>query len=106
MFPKNSGFTTNAVFVFSDLRTWGWIIFGLGVTVASLSALGQLLFAQAFPVWSLMIMAIDFLVICGLVAYGGRRQEMAASRSYHSYESRGSGTITDMNDRERTTRAA
>ena len=124
---ESSFFTAKAVFVFSYLRTWGWIIFGLcvagvifgltvlcgrewarwlGVTVASLSALGQLLFAQAFPVWSLMIIAIDFLIICGLVAYGGRRQEMAASRSYDSYESRGSGTITDMNDRERTTRAA
>jgi len=28
---KSSFFTANAVFVFSDLRTWGWIIFGLGV---------------------------------------------------------------------------
>ena len=124
---KSSFFTANAVFVFSDLRTWGWIIFGLGVagvisgltvlsgresarwlgvTVASLSALGQLLFAQAYPVWSLMIMAIDFLVIYGLVAYAGRQSAAGAASSSDSYESRASGTITDMNDRERTTRAA
>lgn len=124
---KSSFFTANAVFVFSDLRTWGWIIFGLGVagvisgltvlsgresarwlgvTVASLSALGQLLFAQAYPVWSLMIMAIDFLVIYGLVAYAGRQSAAGAASSSDSYESRASGTITDVNDRERTTRAA
>lgn len=120
-------FAANAVFVFSDLRTWGWIIFGLGVagvisgltvlsgresarwlgvTVASLSALGQLLFAQAYPVWSLMIMAIDFLVIYGLIAYAGRQSAAGAASSSDSYESRASGTITDVNDRERTTRAA
>ena len=124
---KSSFFTANAVFVFSDLRTWGWIITGLGVagvisglavlsgsewarwlgvTVAGLSALAQLLFAQAYPVWSLMIMAIDFLVIYGLVAYAGRRSADGASSSYDSYESRESGTVTDLNDRERTTRAA
>lgn len=124
---KSSFFAANAVFVFSDLRTWGWIIVGLGVagvisgltvlsgresarwlgvTVASLSALGQLLFAQAYPVWSLMIMAIDFLVIYGLVAYAGRQSAAEAASSSDSYESRASGTITDMNDRERTTRAA
>jgi hypothetical protein len=122
---KSSFFTANAVFVFSDLRTWGWIIFGLGVagvisglavlsgsewarwlgvTVAGVSALGQLLFAQAYPVWSLMIMAVDFLVIYGLVAYAGRQSAAAASSSFDSSESRGSGTVTDMNERERKTR--
>jgi len=124
---KSSFFTANAVFVFSDLRTWGWIVTGLGVagvlsglavlsgsewarwlgvTVAGLSALGQLLFAQAYPVWSLMIMAIDFLVIYGLVAYAGRQSAAGASSSVDSYESRGSGTITDMNDHEPKSRAA
>ncbi|MGZ4199146.1 MAG: DUF7144 family membrane protein, partial [Thermoleophilia bacterium] len=24
-------FSSSAVYVFSDLRTWGWIIFGLGI---------------------------------------------------------------------------
>ena len=115
------------MFVFSDLRTWGWIITGLGVagvisglavlsgsesarwlgvTVAGLSALGQLLFAQAYPVWSLMIMAIDFLVIYGLVAYAGRQSVAGASSFYDSNESTASGTVSDMNDRERKSRAA
>jgi hypothetical protein len=124
---KSSFFTANAVFVFSDLRTWGWIITGLGVaglvsglavlsgsewarwlgvSVAGLSALGQLLFAQAYPVWSLMIMAVDFLVIYGLVAYAGRQSVAAASSSYDARVSGGAGTITDLNDRERGSRAA
>jgi hypothetical protein len=53
-----------------------------------------------------MIMAIDFLVIYGLIAYAGRQSAAGAASSSDSYESTGSGTITDMTDRERTTRAA
>jgi hypothetical protein len=119
-------FTANAVFIFSDLNTWGWIMVGLGVAgiasglaifsgrewarwvgivVAGVSALGQLLFAQAYPLWSLMIMAIDFLVIYGLVVYGGREEVGAISRSYEDSESLESrpdiGEATD-----RTRRAA
>jgi hypothetical protein len=103
---RSTFFTQNAVYVFSDLRTWGWITFGLGVAavvsgfavlsgrewarwlgigVAGLSAVGQLMFAQAYPLWSLMIMAVDFLVIYGLVVYGGR--EYAAGESSGRYES-------------------
>ncbi|HJW74380.1 MAG TPA: tryptophan-rich sensory protein [Thermoleophilia bacterium] len=103
---RSTFFTANAVYVFSDLRTWGWIIFGLGVAavlsalallsgrewarwlgvgVAGLSAVGQLVFAQAYPLWSLMIMAVDFLVIYGLVVYGGR--DYAAGESSGRYES-------------------
>jgi hypothetical protein len=97
---KSSFFVGNAVFVFSDLRAWGWITFGVGVaalvsglyvltgsqaarwtgvTVAGLSALGQLLFAQAYPLWALMIMTLDFLVIYGLAAHGGREEGAAMS---------------------------
>ncbi len=89
-------FSSSAVYVFSDLKTWGWIVFGLGVAavvsgfavasgrgwarwlgigVAGLNAVAQLMFAQAYPLWSLMIMAIDILVIYGLTVYGGRAAE-------------------------------
>lgn len=99
---KSSFFVGNAVFVFSDLKAWGWITFGLGVasllsglyvlsgsqaarwtgvTIAGLSALGQLLFAQAYPLWSLMIMTLDFLVIYGLAAHGSREEAGALSSS-------------------------
>ena len=53
-----------------------------------------------------MIMAIDFLVIYSLIAYAGRQSAAGAAGSYDSYESRGSGTVTDMNERERKSRAA
>ena len=46
-----------------------------GVGVAGLNAVAQLVFAQAYPLWSLMIMTIDFLVIYGLTVYGGRAVE-------------------------------
>jgi len=96
-------FSASAVYVFSDLRTWGWIVFGLGIAavvsgfalttgsqwarwtgvgVAGLNAAAQLVFAQAYPLWSLMIMTIDFLVIYGLTVYGGR----AAQQEVYSYQ--------------------
>lgn len=126
---KSTFFTQNAVYVFSDLRTWGWIIFGLGVagvlsglavlsgrewarwlgvTVAGLSAVGQLLFAQAYPLWSLMIMAVDFLVIYGLVAYGGRDYAAGERSDYHESTESGTlrGTETTTDDTARDRRAA
>jgi hypothetical protein len=93
-----SFFTANAHFVFSNLRTWGWIVltlgiletlagFGIftgsqwarwfGIAIASLSAIGQLMFAQAYPLWSLIIIGVDVLVIYGLAVYGGRVAEAA-----------------------------
>ena len=86
-------FTQNARFVFSDLNTWGWIVlilgsvqvlaaFGiwaktpgvrwLGVTVAALNGIAQLLFIPAYPFWSLTLFTLDILVIYGLIAYGKR----------------------------------
>lgn len=123
---KSTFFTQNAVYVFSDLRTWGWIVFGLGVAgiasglavftgrewarwlgigVAGLGAVGQLLCAQAYPLWSLMIMGLNVLVIYGLAAYGGR--DYAAGESSGYYESTESGTsphtgtASDETSRER-----
>lgn len=42
----------------------------LGVAVAFLHALGQLAFITAFPLWSMVIIGIDVLVIYGLVVHG------------------------------------
>jgi hypothetical protein len=112
-------FSSSAVYVFSDLRTWGWIIFGLGIAavvagfavttgsqwarwvgvgVAGLNAVAQLVFAQAYPLWSLMIMTIDFLVIYGLIVYGGR----AAQQEVYSYEETSRPGVDTMR-RETTT---
>jgi len=118
-------FSSSAVYVFSDLRTWGWIIFGLGIAavvagfavttgsqwarwlgvgVASLNAVAQLVFAQGYPLWSLMIMAIDFLVIYGLIVYGGRAFREQAY-GYEEIDRSGTGTvrretITESTDEE------
>lgn len=87
-------YTAHQTFVFSDLNTWGWIVLFLGVFqllaafslfggseiarwfgvfVASVNAIGQLYYAPAFPIWSLLMFSIDILIIYGLVAYGGRQ---------------------------------
>jgi len=44
----------------------------VGVTVAALNAIAQLLFIDAYPFWSLALFTIDILVIYGLVAHGKR----------------------------------
>jgi hypothetical protein len=90
-------YSANAVYVFSDLRTWGWIVLVLGVAatvaaaaivngsrwarwfgiaVAGVQALSQLLFVQAYPWWSVAVFALDVLVVYGLAVYGGDEQEI------------------------------
>jgi len=89
-------FVQDAVYVFSDLRTWGWIIliFGIvellaaasvwrggefgrwvGIIIAGLNAVAHLGTMQAYPFWSIVIIAFDVLVIYALAVYGGRRGE-------------------------------
>jgi hypothetical protein len=87
-------YASNAVFVFSDLSTWGWIVLALGVTLvaaaggvlkgsefwrwfgvaaASLNALAQLLFAQSYPLWSVAMFGLDVIVVYALSVHAGRR---------------------------------
>ena len=87
-------YVASATFVFSDLRTWGWIVMILGVlavlasfalmagseiarwfgiTVASLNAFGQLMFLDANPWWGMAMFTVNILIIYGLAAYGGAR---------------------------------
>lgn len=87
-------FVANSLFVFSDLNTWGWIVTGLGVlllfsafamfsgsqfarwfgvTAAGLNAIGQLLFIQAYPLWSMAMFAANIVIIYALVTYAGPR---------------------------------
>jgi hypothetical protein len=86
-------FTENAKYVLSNLNTWGWVLIcmsvvqmlaavgvwtrvsgvrWLGVAIASVNAIVQLIFIDAYPFWSLTLFTLDILVIYGLVAYGGR----------------------------------
>jgi hypothetical protein len=90
---ESSFYVGNTRFVFSDLKTWGWIVTAIGalettaalgvwarstwarwtgVGIAALNAIAQLLFIEAQPWGSLAIFSIDVLVIYALIAYGGR----------------------------------
>jgi hypothetical protein len=87
-------YTDSAVFVFSDLNTWGWIVLGLGalmllsaftlftgsqfarwfgITAAGLTAVGQLLFIEAYPLWSMAMFAACVVIIYALATYAGPR---------------------------------
>jgi hypothetical protein len=85
-------YTDTALFVFSDLNTWGWIVLGLGALLllsaftllsgsqfarwfgmlaAGLNAIGQLFFIQAYPLWSMGMFAADIVIIYALAVYAG-----------------------------------
>ncbi len=91
---KSNVYVAGARFVFSDLKTWGWIVLLLGIlqivaafaiftgsevarwfgiASAGLNAIGQLMFATAYPLWSLALFAMDILVIYALAVYGGKK---------------------------------
>jgi hypothetical protein len=86
-------FTQNATYILSDLNTWGWVLIviatiqGLtgagvclqvkgvrwvGVGIAAVNAIVQMIFMPAYPFWSLALFTLDILVIYGLIAHGAR----------------------------------
>ena len=86
-------FTANATFIISNLNTLGWTLivlgslqfltaFGIwaktpgvrwiGVTLAGVNAIAQLVFIPAYPFWSLALFTLDILIIYGLIAHGSR----------------------------------
>src|SRR5215467_4508430 len=92
-------FVANAHFVFGDLKTWGWITLIVGilqllaaagilagnqlarwfaVVMLGLNAIDQMFFVQAYPFWSLVIIAMDVVALYGLCAYGSRANLEAA----------------------------
>ena len=83
--------TRNGLLVEADYTVWGWthlllgallIIAGVGVlagntvaravavVLAGLSALVNLAFIEAYPIWAVLIITIDVLVIYALVVHG------------------------------------
>jgi hypothetical protein len=91
-------FVNDAKYVISDLNTWGWVVlltgaaqlltgFGvwarntfatwLGIGFACLNAIGVLLMLPAFPLLSLMLFAVDVLIVYGLAVHGGHTHEEA-----------------------------
>ena len=86
-------FPAHPHFVFANLTTWGWVTAILGalqlvaavgvlaanqmfrwfaVAVIGLNAIDQMFFIPAYPVWSLIIIALDVVALYGLCAYGSR----------------------------------
>jgi hypothetical protein len=82
---------TNQGDLYFDLTTWGWIHLGLGIAVvvagfglltgnvvaravavaiAGLSIIANFLYMPAYPVWALIVIAIDVFVIYALTAHG------------------------------------
>ena len=90
----SSFFVHNTKYILSDLNTWGWIVLligvvqalaGIGIWVrnqlarfvgilgAAVSAVAQLLWLPSYPLAALAILALDVVVLYGLLAHGGRR---------------------------------
>lgn len=88
--------TRSGLAVSADFTAWGWVhlIWGVlviaagfavfsgkvwarsvGVGVAAFSALLNLGFLSAYPIWSVMMIAIDILVIWALTVHGGELRE-------------------------------
>jgi len=88
--------TRNYIFQF-DVTAWGWIhlVLGLivafagygllsgktwarivGITLAALSATANFLFIPYYPIWSLLIIAVDVFVIWALTGHGREIKEL------------------------------
>jgi hypothetical protein len=92
---KANFYVANARYVFGDLNTWGWFLLGLGILqafaafaiwrgatwgrwfgvgCASVNMILQMLWIPSYPILALTILALDVIVIYGLLAYGGNRK--------------------------------
>jgi len=87
---------TKRLLIVSDYTTWGWIHLVLGVLVflagigvmsgnplaravgvglAGLSAISALAFSAAAPVWAVVVVAVDLLIIYALTVHGGAMRD-------------------------------
>ena len=87
--------TPQGLLVF-DITAWGWIhlIIGIvaiavgigvftgatwaricGVILCGINALVQLVFLSAYPVWAMLVIALDVLVIWALIVHGDEARE-------------------------------
>jgi hypothetical protein len=81
----------NGLVINVDYSVWGWLHFGLGVlsvlvgiglmtgnivaqvvgvVIAAASAIVNLAFLAAYPVWSVVLIAVDVIVIYAIVVHG------------------------------------
>jgi hypothetical protein len=82
----------------TNLQTWGWLVLILGVIliwagfgvfsgatwartvgifVASFNLVVQFAYTAHYPLWSLMVITIDILIIYGLVVHGAPDEQVA-----------------------------
>ena len=87
---------TNRGDLYLDLTEWGWVHLGVGivlvlaglglltgnvlarivaVVLACLSIIVNFLYLPAFPIWAIIVIAIDVFVIYALTAHGGELRE-------------------------------
>jgi hypothetical protein len=87
---------TNRASLYLDISQWGWIhlIIGLvvlfsgigllsgnilarivGIIAVALSLMGNFFFIPAYPIWALIVITIDVLVIWALTAHGKEMRE-------------------------------
>lgn len=83
---------TNRAALYLDMTQWGWvhIVLGtvvvlcgfgvfsgnvlaraVGVIIASVSLIANFFFVPAYPLWAIIVMVIDVLVIWALIVHGG-----------------------------------
>jgi hypothetical protein len=106
LFHNQAYLVSNSGLVVSvDFTTWGWIqlIFGavaigagaalitgkmwarvLGIGVAALSALVNIGFLGAYPIWSMTMIAFDVLVIWAITVHGAEMKTVQARR--HAFD--------------------
>ena len=93
MFAHAAGYADAAAprFVFGDLRTWGFITLAIAISqfavagslrgggqgarwigagVALLNAFGQIWGLPGYPLWFLVVTAVDMVLLFGLAIYG------------------------------------
>jgi hypothetical protein len=89
--------TRNGLLLTFDFTTWGWVhlIIGLvavaagfgvlmgqmwarvlGILIAVVSALANIAFLSAYPVWSTIVIAVDVLVIYALTVHGAETKRI------------------------------
>ena len=67
---ENEMFVVGVQYVYKfDLTTWGWIHLILGILVAAVSILANFLWLPYYPAWSLLIIALDVVVIWAVAAW-------------------------------------
>ena len=88
-------FVADTKFILSGLNTWGWVLIlisvvqavtavgifaqwqiarWLGVGIAFLSTVVQMLIFPAYPWWALALIVVNLLVLYGLIAHGAKEE--------------------------------